>query len=97
MHVYAEAAGSEGLTELPRYTERLNIGDGKPFPGQLPAEDEYAVGFDGAHDPLSPKNWKMTEKYIDFVHRVVSRLLILSLQIHSFPDCRLCYDSIVFR
>lgn len=38
------------------------FGGGKPYPPQLPEEEEYVVEFDGPHDPLHPQNWPMKKK-----------------------------------
>lgn len=39
-----------------------NFGGGKPYPPDLPAQDEYVVEYDGKDDPLHPQNWPMTRK-----------------------------------
>ncbi|KAI5304958.1 hypothetical protein KEM56_005622, partial [Ascosphaera pollenicola] len=40
------------------------FGDGKPYPPQLPASDDYVVEFDGPEDPLHPQNWPFSKKFI---------------------------------
>jgi MFS transporter, DHA1 family, multidrug resistance protein len=40
------------------------FGGGKPYPPQLPDEEDYVVEFDGPHDPLHPQNWPMKKKYV---------------------------------
>jgi MFS transporter, DHA1 family, multidrug resistance protein len=39
-----------------------NFGGGKPYPPDLPEQDEYVVEYDGKDDPLHPQNWPMTRK-----------------------------------
>ncbi|KAF7506250.1 hypothetical protein GJ744_012058 [Endocarpon pusillum] len=39
-----------------------NFGGGKPYPPDLPAQDEYVVEYDGKDDPLHPQNWPMSRK-----------------------------------
>ncbi|KAL5615200.1 hypothetical protein BROUX41_005257 [Berkeleyomyces rouxiae] len=41
-----------------------NFGAGKPFPPQLPNQEEYVVEFDGPDDPLHAQNWPMKRKLI---------------------------------
>lgn len=41
---------------LPRF------GGGKPYPPDLPAQEEYVVEFDGQDDPLHPMNWSLARK-----------------------------------
>ena len=38
------------------------FGGGKPFPPDLPAQEEYVVEFDGKDDPLHPQNWPFKRK-----------------------------------
>lgn len=38
------------------------FGGGKPYPPQLPAQEEYVVEFDGKDDPLHPQNWPLKRK-----------------------------------
>ncbi|KAL7948244.1 major facilitator superfamily domain-containing protein [Trichoderma barbatum] len=40
------------------------FGGGKPFPPQLPAQEEYVVEFDGPHDPLHAQNWPIRKKLL---------------------------------
>jgi MFS transporter, DHA1 family, multidrug resistance protein len=39
-----------------------NFGGGKPFPPDLPEQDEYVVEYDGKDDPLHPQNWPFSQK-----------------------------------
>lgn len=39
-----------------------NFGGGKPYPPDLPAQDEYVVEYDGKDDPLHPQNWPLSRK-----------------------------------
>jgi MFS transporter, DHA1 family, multidrug resistance protein len=39
-----------------------NFGGGKPYPPDLPAQDEYVVEYDGEDDPLHPQNWPFSRK-----------------------------------
>lgn len=39
-----------------------NFGGGKPYPPDLPAQDEYVVEYDGKDDPLHPQNWPFSRK-----------------------------------
>lgn len=39
-----------------------NFGGGKPYPPDLPEQDEYVVEYDGKDDPLHPQNWPMARK-----------------------------------
>lgn len=38
------------------------MGGGKPYPRDLPAQEEYVVEFDGKDDPLHPQNWPFKRK-----------------------------------
>ena len=38
------------------------FGDGKDYPPQLPAKEDYVVEFDGHDDPLHPQNWPVKKK-----------------------------------
>lgn len=38
------------------------FGGGKPFPPDLPAQEEYVVEFDGERDPYHAQNWPMRKK-----------------------------------
>ncbi|OAP64225.1 hypothetical protein AYL99_00197 [Fonsecaea erecta] len=38
------------------------FGGGKPYPPDLPAQEEYVVEFDGKDDPLHPQNWPFRRK-----------------------------------
>lgn len=42
--------------ELPKF------GAGKPYPPDLPKQEEYVVEFDGPDDPLHAQNWTMKKK-----------------------------------
>lgn len=39
-----------------------NFGAGKPFPPQLPDQEQYVVEFDGPDDPLHAQNWPLKKK-----------------------------------
>ena len=39
-----------------------NFGGGRPYPPDLPAQDEYVVEYDGKDDPLHPQNWSFSRK-----------------------------------
>ncbi len=54
----------EGLRSRTRASRRPlpEMGNGKPFPPELPAREEYVVEFDGADDPLHAQNWPMRKK-----------------------------------
>lgn len=43
--------------ELPKF------GGGKPYPPELPKQEEYVVEFDGHDDPLHAQNWATNKKY----------------------------------
>jgi MFS transporter, DHA1 family, multidrug resistance protein len=38
------------------------FGGGKPYPPDLPPQEEYVVEFDGKDDPLHPQNWPFKRK-----------------------------------
>ena len=38
------------------------FGGGKPYPPDLPAQEEYVVEFDGVDDPLHAQNWPLKKK-----------------------------------
>ncbi|KAI9892278.1 MAG: hypothetical protein M1814_001737 [Vezdaea aestivalis] len=40
------------------------FGAGKPYPPQLPEQEEYVVEFDGEHDPLHGQNWPLKKKIL---------------------------------
>ncbi|RMZ90160.1 hypothetical protein DV736_g2627, partial [Chaetothyriales sp. CBS 134916] len=40
------------------------FGGGKPYPPQLPEQEQYVVEFDGKDDPLHPQNWPLRSKLI---------------------------------
>lgn len=40
------------------------FGAGKPYPPQLPDQEEYVVEFDGPDDPLHAQNWPMKKKLL---------------------------------
>jgi DHA1 family multidrug resistance protein-like MFS transporter len=40
------------------------FGGGKPYPPELPAQEEYVVEFDGEDDPLHGQNWPMKKKVL---------------------------------
>ncbi|RMZ80854.1 hypothetical protein DV737_g2813, partial [Chaetothyriales sp. CBS 132003] len=40
------------------------FGGGKPYPPQLPEQEQYVVEFDGKDDPLHPQNWPLKSKLI---------------------------------
>jgi DHA1 family multidrug resistance protein-like MFS transporter len=40
------------------------FGAGKPYPPQLPDQDDYVVEFDGPDDPLHSQNWPMRKKIL---------------------------------
>jgi DHA1 family multidrug resistance protein-like MFS transporter len=39
-----------------------NFGAGKPYPPQLPNQEDYVVEFDGPDDPLHAQNWPIKKK-----------------------------------
>jgi len=39
-----------------------SFGGGKPYPPNLPAQEEYVVEFDGPDDPRHAQNWPMAQK-----------------------------------
>lgn len=39
-----------------------DFGNGKPYPPDLPEQEDYVVGFCGPDDPLHPQNWPMKKK-----------------------------------
>lgn len=39
-----------------------NFGAGKPFPPQLPNQEDYVVEFDGPDDPYHAQNWSLKRK-----------------------------------
>lgn len=41
-----------------------NFGGGKPYPPDLPDQEDYVVEFDGPDDPLHPQNWTFKKKMI---------------------------------
>ncbi|KAL6794576.1 major facilitator superfamily domain-containing protein [Trichoderma sp. SZMC 28013] len=41
-----------------------SFGGGKPYPPQLPAQEEYVVEFDGPNDPLHAQNWPIRKKLL---------------------------------
>jgi len=40
------------------------MGAGKPYPPDLPGQEEYLVEFDGADDRIHPQNWSMSIKLV---------------------------------
>ncbi|MCJ1399018.1 hypothetical protein MMC11_002220 [Xylographa trunciseda] len=46
----------ESKKPLPKF------GGGKPYPPDLPAQEEYVVEFDGPDDPSHPQNWPLKKK-----------------------------------
>ncbi|KAL6860950.1 major facilitator superfamily domain-containing protein [Trichoderma novae-zelandiae] len=40
------------------------FGGGKPYPPQLPSQEEYVVEFDGPDDPLHAQNWPIRKKLL---------------------------------
>jgi DHA1 family multidrug resistance protein-like MFS transporter len=44
------------------------FGGGKPFPPDLPAQEEYVVEFDGEHDPYHAQNWPVKKKFVGPPH-----------------------------
>lgn len=43
----------------------LSMGGGKPYPPELPGENEaYLVDFDGPDDPAHPQNWPMMTRSV---------------------------------
>ena len=44
------------------------FGAGKPYPAQLPEQEEYVVEFAGKDDPLHPQNWPLNRKFVNSVH-----------------------------
>ncbi|RMD41440.1 hypothetical protein DV735_g3701, partial [Chaetothyriales sp. CBS 134920] len=54
-----ETVGARGELH-PRKSKTLPLpefGGGKPYPPQLPEQEQYVVEFDGVDDPLHPQNW----------------------------------------
>ncbi|KAL2193470.1 major facilitator superfamily domain-containing protein [Corynascus similis CBS 632.67] len=41
-----------------------NFGAGKPYPPQLPNQEDYVVEFDGPDDPLHAQNWSLKKKLL---------------------------------
>jgi hypothetical protein len=41
-----------------------SMGGGKPYPPDLPGQDEYLVEFDGIDDPTHPQNWSTKIKLV---------------------------------
>ncbi|KAI0900991.1 MFS general substrate transporter [Annulohypoxylon nitens] len=41
-----------------------NFGAGKPFPPQLPNQEDYVVEFDGPDDPYHAQNWSLKRKVL---------------------------------
>jgi len=44
-----------------------NFGAGKPYPPQLPNQEDYVVEFDGPDDPLHAQNWPIKKKILTAV------------------------------
>lgn len=55
---YRSRSDSRASKPLPAF------GAGKPYPPQLPEQEEYVVEFDGPHDPLHAQNWPFRKKIV---------------------------------
>lgn len=60
----SQHSGTVGRTLTSRQPKNPlpEFGGGKPYPPQLPDQEEYVVEFDGPNDPLHPQNWPMNRK-----------------------------------
>lgn len=59
---HSQTVGASTTKTRPSPIPLLNFGGGKPYPPDLPAQDEYVVEFDGKDDPLHPQNWSSSRK-----------------------------------
>ncbi|KAJ6144424.1 hypothetical protein N7470_008319 [Penicillium chermesinum] len=58
--------------------EKLQLGQGRPFPPPLPDAQDYIVDFDGPDDPKHPYNWRIFRKLFASI-LVCSGTFIVSL------------------
>jgi DHA1 family multidrug resistance protein-like MFS transporter len=56
--VDARRKSRQSLQALPK------MGAGKPYPPDLPAQEDYIVEFDGADDHTHPQNWSTNVKLV---------------------------------
>ncbi|RMZ81739.1 hypothetical protein DV738_g2124, partial [Chaetothyriales sp. CBS 135597] len=60
-----ETVGASELRTRTRKTLPLpQFGGGKPYPPQLPEQEQYVVEFDGKDDPMHPQNWPFRRKFV---------------------------------
>lgn len=48
----------------PDETSLPPMGAGRPYPPDLPAQDDYIVEFDGPSDPMHPQNWSLKLRFV---------------------------------
>lgn len=56
--VGAKPGSKRNIPSLPK------MGGGKPYPPDLPGQEEYLVEFDGSQDRTHPQNWPMGIKLV---------------------------------